>query len=392
VIRKAFSVLRGWQDRRHARRLLAENLARRRHAPLSIEQLFPAAGTARRILLLVERDELYGRSFFLESLGAPIVRGIPPQTRPDDVAICFGYTALERHAVRLRASGITNLLFLEAGFLRGVVLDNSCSVYDQAICFFVDDLGFHFDPTAPTRLECLLNDPHLNPTAADLERARALRTRIVESRLTKYNDQPMTVPVGAKRSSRVLVVEQARNDWAVLKSGGSRRRFDSILHTALDENPDAEILVKVHPDSLDGKRGGLQRSYFGRLKGTGRITIVREKVNPFALLESVDKVYVFSSMLGFEASLMGKEVHVFGTPCYAGWGVTRDRQAVPRRARRRSLDELVYFIYFTYQCYKNLEGEWCRAEDAIDILLDLRERYMAELPTVRAEWLSVASR
>ena len=391
MIHKTFASLRGWQDAWHARRLLAENFARRRHAPLAIEQLFPSGGTPRRILLLVEREELYGRAFFLESLGGQIVRGILPQTRPDDVAICFGYTALERHAARLRASGVTNLLFIEAGFLRGVLLDNSCSIYDQALCFFVDDLGFHFDPTSATRLECLLNDPQLNPTAVQLERARTLRTRIVGARLTKYNDQPMAVPVGPKRSRRVLVVEQARNDWAVLKSGGNRRCFDSILQAAIDENPDAEIVVKVHPDSLDGKRGGLRRSYFGRLQGGGRVTIVREKVNPFALLESIVAVYVFSSMLGFEAALMGKDVHVFGKPCYAGWGFTRDRHAVPRRDRHRSLDELVHFIYFAYQHHKDLEGQWCEPEAAVDILLALRERYMAEAEAVSPRRASEAA-
>lgn len=377
MIGKVLSVYRSRRAAHHARRFLAENVARRRTAPLDIRRLFPAGGTDRRILLLVEREELHGRAFFLESLGAPIVRGLPRQPRPDDVAICFGYTALEHHAAVLRRSGIENVLFLEAGFLRGVLLDNSSSVYDQAICFFVDDLGFHFDPATPTRLECLLNDPHVNPTPADLERARALRRRIVETRLTKYNDQPLTVPLPAKRSNRVLVVEQARNDWAVLASGGTRRTFDAMLRAALDENPAAEILVKVHPDSLDGKRGGLRRSYFGKLQGDRRVTIVREKVNPFALLETVERVYVFSSMLGFEAALMGKEVHVFGRPCYAGWGLTSDRQAFPRRTRRRSLDEFVFLMYFAYQQYKNLRGEWCRPEDAIDILLDLRDRFMA---------------
>lgn len=379
MIRRALSAFRGYHDAFHARRLLAENAARRLHAPLDIEQLFPSGGTSRRILLLVERDDLYGRAFFLESLGGPIVRGIPAHPRHDDVAICFGYTALERHAARLRATGVRNLLFVEAGFLRSVLLDNSCSIYDQAVCFFVDDLGFHFDPTSPTRLECLLNDPHCNPTPVELERARALRARIVNTRLTKYNDQPMMVPVGPKRSQRVLVVEQARNDWAVLKSGGNRQSFTSILRAAIDENPHSEIIVKMHPDSLDGKRGGLRRSYFGRLLGSRRVTVVREKVNPFALLESIDTVYVFSSMLGFEAALLGKEVHVFGKPCYAGWGFTRDRHLLPRRVRQRSLDEFVYFTYVAYQHYKDLAGQWCSPEDGVEIILALREQYMQEM-------------
>jgi capsular polysaccharide export protein len=274
--------------------------------------------------------------------------------------------------------GFQKVLFVEAGFLRSVLLDNSGSIYDQAICFFVDDLGFHFDATVTTRLEVMMNDPSLELTPAELLRAQALRQKIVETRLTKYNDQAMTLTLGEKRTKRVLVIEQARNDWAVVKSKGSRSSFDSLLQSALDENPTAEILVKVHPDSLDGKRGGMNRSYYGRLKGGGRIRIIKEKVNPFALLESVDEVYVFSSMLGFEAALMGKPVHVFGRPCYAGWGVTRDRQTFTRRTRHRSLDEIVFFIYFVYQKYKNLQGEWCPPEEAVQILLSLREKFAAQ--------------
>lgn len=362
-----------------ATRFLEGNHRRRRDSPLEIDVEFPHNAAAGRILLLMEREELHGRALFLESLGVPIIRGIPATIEPGDIAICIGHSALLKHAAHLRRSGIERVVMIEAGFLRGVLLDNSASIYDQSLCFFVDDLGFHFDPARPTRLEVMLNDPGFNLTDEDLARAARLRRRIVDARLTKYNDQLMTVTLAARTGPRVLVVEQARNDWAVLCSGGSRRSFVRMLERALEENPDAEILVKVHPDSLDGKRGGVQRSYFGRMQGCERITIIREKVNPFSLLEMVDKVYVFSSMLGFEAALMGKEVHVFGKPCYAGWGVTHDRQRMRRRARRRSLDELVYTIYFAYQKYKNLSGEWCSAEEAIDILLDLRERYMTEV-------------
>lgn len=375
MINKALSTYHALRDARHARLLLKEQDSRRREAPLDIEQLFPDGGTDRRILLLVEREELHGRAFFLQSLGATIVRGLPERPRAGDVAICFGHTSLERHAVALRRSGIENLLLFEAGFLRSVLLDNSSSVFDQSLCFFVDDLGFQFDPTRPTRLERLLNDPLQDPTVADLSRARALRDGLVSTQLTKYNDQTMRVPLGPKRSARVLVVEQARDDWAVVASGGGRRCFDAMLRAAIDENPGAEIVVKVHPDTLDGKRGGLRRSYFGRLQGDARITIIREKVNPFSLLETIDQVYVFSSMLGFEALMMGKEVHVFGGPCYAGWGLTHDRRSFPRRTRRRTLDELVHIVYFQYQKYKNLAGAWCSPEEAVGILLDLRERY-----------------
>jgi capsular polysaccharide export protein len=303
---------------------------------------------------------------------------MPADIRAGDLAVVFGYSSLLRHAARLRRSAVRDVFFLEAGYLRSVLLDNSGSVYDQAICFFVDDLGFHFDATTPTRIEAMLNDPALKLGDRELERAGAFRRKLVDNRLTKYNDQSDRPALPPKQAKRVLVVEQSRRDWAVLKSGGSARSFSRMLEAALAENPDAEILVKVHPDSIDGKRGGTRKSYHGAMRDGGRVTIVREKINPYALLAEVDEVYVFSSMLGFEAAMMGKTVHVFGTPCYSGWGVTRDRGPSPRRSQHRTLDELVHAIYFSYQKYKNLDGDWCPAEEAADILLSLRERYFAQ--------------
>ena len=41
----------------------------------------------------------------------------------------------------------------------------------------------------------------------------------------------------------------------------------------------------------------------------------------------MDRVYVVSSTMGFEALLAGKSVTCFGMPWYAGWGATDDRQA-----------------------------------------------------------------
>lgn len=368
-------VERAWRQH-HATRFLAENYERRRDAALKIEREFPNGdNAARRIVLLLERDELYGRAFFLEHLGAIAVRGIPSDLREDDIAIVFGYSSLLRHAAALRRSGMRNVLFLEAGYLRSVLLDNSGSVFDQSICFFVDDLGFHFDATVPNRVEEILNSVDYAPHADELRRAAALRRRIVDTSLTKYNDQSVSFQLPPTSRKRVLVVEQSRRDWAVLKSGGTPKSFRTMLEAAMDENPDYDILVKVHPDSIGGKRGGTRKSYYGQLQDGPRLTVIRDKVNPYSLLNQVEKVYVFSSMLGFEAAMMGKEVHVFGMPCYSGWGVTKDRETCVRRTMRRTLDEVVHAIYFSYQRYKNLEGMWCEAEQAVDILLALREQY-----------------
>jgi len=114
----------------------------------------------------------------------------------------------------------------------------------------------------------------------------------------------------------VLAVKQAR-DWASRKSGCNASSVERMVRTALRSNLDAEILLKIHPDRRNGKRGGVARSHFTRHRDDDRMTILRDKTNPLSLLETVDKVQVFSSMLGFEASMTGKKVHLFGRPAMA---------------------------------------------------------------------------
>ncbi len=344
MLENLIKLAKNYQNNYFAEKTLKRNSRNRLTQPIFIEEIFASKPATNRIILLTERDDLYGRSFFLNALGAEIHREMPSSLKGDEIAICFGYNALLRHSKNIYKSKIDKIFFVEAGFLRSVLLDNSSSIYDQAICFFVDDLGFHFDATVSTRIEAALNDREFVVSPSDILRAAALRKQIVDHNLTKYNDQDLSSSLEKQSRPRVLVVEQAKNDWAVLKSGGSSRSFSKMLHAAIAQNPDAEILVKVHPDTLDGKRGGARRSYYGRLQDDDRIKIIRDKVNPYTLLGEVEKVYVFSSMLGFEAALMGKEVHVFGKPCYAGWGLTIDYQEFSRRSRTRTLDEIVFII------------------------------------------------
>ena len=105
-------------------------------------------------------------------------------------------------------------------------------------------------------------------------------------------------------------------------------------------------------------------------------------MNPVALLEQMDKVYVCTSQLGFEALMCGKEVHVFGLPFYAGWGVTNDRQICSRRQKRRSVEEIFYAAYVFSTVYLSYRTrKVCEIEDVIDELLELRRKYLGERGT-----------
>lgn len=214
--------------------------------------------------------------------------------------------------------------------------------------YVYDDIAHYFMADYPNRLTHKLNGPE-TPSPAELARARRLIERIVARRISKYNAQPIVSPVPPDGVRRVLVCDQAHADASTVYGRIGAAGFEAMLLAAIRENPDAEILVKTHPDTAwnTGKRGG----YFSHLSSHGRVRLLRDPVNPFALFDLVDRVYVGTSQLGLEALFAGKPVTCFGAPFYAGWGLTDDRIEVPHRHRRRTLEEIFHYTYLWYTIY-----------------------------------------
>lgn len=50
------------------------------------------------------------------------------------------------------------------------------------------------------------------------------------------------------------------------------------------------------------------------------VRVIAADCAPLSLLAGADVVYTVTSQMGFEALMLGKEVHCFGMPFYAGWG------------------------------------------------------------------------
>lgn len=109
-----------------------------------------------------------------------------------------------------------------------------------------------------------------------------------------------------------------------------------MLDDAQMRFPTARLFVKTHPDVLAGKKQG----YLTEAAKRRGIAIIAQDVSPLSLLAQADVVYTVTSQMGFEALLLGKEVHCFGMPFYAGWGATHDRLTCPRRAKRRTAEEI----------------------------------------------------
>ena len=250
---------------------------------------------------------------------------------------------------------------LEDGFLRSVGLGVDG---DTALSMVMDDEGMYYDARRPSRLENMLLNDELADSAL-LERARLAIESITINGLSKYNTSPSRNLELSGSKPRVLVVDQTAGDLSVACGLGRRDTFRDMLDAAHRENPEAEILVKTHPDVLTGKKEG----YLGALEPRDRQRIISEDCNPIRLLEQVDKVYVVTSQLGFEGLMVGTPVVCFGSPFYSGWGLTDDRGKVRRRGRSRSLEQVFAAAYIQYTNYVDPDtGVRCELERVIEHL------------------------
>ena len=271
------------------------------------------------------------------------------------------------------------IYFVECGFIQSITNVNDDAIpiiFRRVNSYLVDDMGFYFDAYIPSRIESHLNSAAASLTQEQTGRAISLMERIRREKWTKYNYQPIGTPESLREErKRVLVVDQSRKDASIVRGMADADTFSRMLEEALAQNPDAQIIIKTHPDSISRRRG----CYYSSVKESDRILKITESANPFSVLERVDKVYVCSSLLGLEALVSGKEVHVFGMPMYAGWGLTHDRLQSDRRERKTTLEELIYACYIKYAVYFDpVTGNRCEVEDVLDALTPLREQYERE--------------
>ncbi len=238
---------------------------------------------------------------------------------------------------------------LEDGF---VCYSRHPSIENSPCSLICDTTGIYYDATQPSDLEIMLNDDGWFTAAKEYE-ARSLIDCLVKNRVSKYNHQGfsgLSVELKKQLASRdrkiVLVVDQTVDDLSIQYGMASRNTFQEMLLAALDENPDALVVIKTHPDVLLGAK----RGYLGGVSHP-RVCIVGDACNPYALLELAAKVYVVTSQMGMEALMAGLEVHCFGIPFYSGWGLTWDRQTCNRRHATISIEKLFSGSYLRYTHY-----------------------------------------
>ncbi|NLN62844.1 MAG: capsular polysaccharide biosynthesis protein [Myxococcales bacterium] len=269
----------------------------------------------------------------------------PPNALPADTRVLVWGRNPERAAVEAdcRQQGIP-FYHMEDGFLRSVGLGSDLTAPASLV---VDSRGLYIDPAFTSDLEHILE--HSAFSEAELQRAAALRTAIVDLKVSKYNvDGGDRLSQAPPQDARVLLVPGQVEDDASIQLGTVDVRTNlALLQAVRNANPDAFILFKPHPDVVSGNRRGhlpddLARKYADAILYDASIA---------HCLDMAHEVHTMTSLVGFEALMRGLVVHVYGRPFYCGWGLTHDRHPVPRRTRQHTLDSLVAGTLIRYPRY-----------------------------------------
>ncbi|MCK5917006.1 MAG: capsular polysaccharide biosynthesis protein [Cocleimonas sp.] len=290
-----------------------------------------------------------------------------PPSKKVDTIMGWGRKANTAKAIKFASQHKLPYLILEDGFLhscgQGVLGDTSCSM-------IVDHTGIYYDACTPSDLEILLAaNSKLSFDNELIKRATTCIQQITKHSISKYNNTALSfntnlIPEG----KNILVIDQTAGDMSLEHGYINNNTFDNMLQAALDEHPNATIIIKTHPDVIAGKKKGC----LSLDTDHPRIIIIADNINPLALMSHVEHVYVATSQMGFEALMLGKPVTCFGVPFYSGWGLTDDRansslDVWTRRKNKLTLEQMFAAAYIRYTRYIHPDTlERCEIEDILD--------------------------
>ncbi len=247
-----------------------------------------------------------------------------------------------------------------------------------SLSLVADKQGIYYDARQGSDIE---NHVAKELSADELHRSKQLIKRINSSGITKYNsylhlDAHVGLPSNLLHrldgDSYILLVDQVAGDLSLSGAMVSESDIDQLIADANKEYPESKIVVRAHPDTLAGKKKGLLFSRRSSLFLRDAIWY-SESSHPHALIKHANAVYTLSSQMGFEALILGKSVHCYGMPFYAGWGLTHDAKICDRRKKLApngvSLEQLVFGSLIRYPKYYNpILDQRCEVEDVIDLI------------------------
>ena len=254
--------------------------------------------------------------------------------RVNPVIYIWGYKAPEYFIDYIRGQNL-DVFFLEDGFIRSGPEDESSA---PPLSIVMDSQAPYFDTTRPNDLTDLIANFDFEQDGYDEALAQEMLDYYVAHRVSKYNHQPYVdvVPIyGVKNKKRILVLGQVPHDDSLKYGGGVGISLLDVVNKAVEENPNAQIIIKPHPMTLDDP------SVIHALTKLNCL-ILTQSIHLVDALETIDHVYTITSLGGFEALLRGKKVTVLGRPFY------KNLYTNNAKSNTTSLSQLFYICYYSH--------------------------------------------
>ena len=150
-------------------------------------------------------------------------------------------------------------------------------------------------------------------------------------------------PGGRKR---IVIIDQVKTNKLELKKVfATEESFKKMILDAKMQHPGAAFFLFEPPLVRKNKKTG----YLRKFATENGVHVITEQVSSFSILAQADEVYTVSSKIGLDAILLGKNVHCYGLPYYAGWGLTKDEISCERRNITLKKEELfaALCLFFT---------------------------------------------
>jgi capsular polysaccharide export protein len=279
-----------------------------------------------------------------------------------------------------------NIWFMEDGFLRSVGLGADLRRPSSLV---IDRQGMYYDSSANSDIIDILNT--VNLCSKTIKRAEVLANEIKRLAITKYNvgrlqdhkDFSIQLRQQANRREIIIVPGQFENDLSIACSLGDIKTNIGLLSQVRSDYPNGFIIFKEHPDVYSGVRPGA----LGEQAACQFADLYLADINMDSLLMCADRVCTLTSLTGFEALLRNKKVTVYGSPFYAGWGLTEDKLSLPNRNRSLNLQELIYGSMVKYSRYVDWNTGYLTSPEKTVAFL-ARQREGQDSDVLQSGWLS----
>ncbi|MGE6361309.1 capsular polysaccharide biosynthesis protein [Psychrobacter glacincola] len=288
---------------------------------------------------------------------------------------------LQRKLEKQPHLSIPSIYCMEDGFIRSNGLGATLLA---PLSVVIDKQGIYYDATQHSDLETLLRECE-SLTLSQSSRIKTLQDKLLNQRVSKYNVGADVASANNQHTSwmyearvsgkrRLLIIGQVEDDLSVQYCGSTIKTNSGLIERVCQDNPEAYLIYKPHPDVEAGLRAGkVSADFLQQVSAVAYDTAMPD------CLECVDEVHTISSLTGFEALLRGLDVTCYGLPFYAGWGLTADIDAqfspkadyLERRKRDTALtlEQLLYCALVRYPLYRLPNGYGlAQVEQVIDYL------------------------